>query len=47
LPTALNHNVDGTPELNARAAKYRDDLVFRAACAYEVLDPIKTPNLPD
>jgi aspartyl-tRNA(Asn)/glutamyl-tRNA(Gln) amidotransferase subunit A len=29
------------------AAKYRDDLVLRAARAYEVLDPIKTPNLPD
>jgi aspartyl-tRNA(Asn)/glutamyl-tRNA(Gln) amidotransferase subunit A len=29
------------------AAKYRDDLVLRAARAYEVLDPIKTPNHSD
>jgi aspartyl-tRNA(Asn)/glutamyl-tRNA(Gln) amidotransferase subunit A len=29
------------------AAKYRDDLVLRAARAYETVDPIKTPQLPD
>jgi aspartyl-tRNA(Asn)/glutamyl-tRNA(Gln) amidotransferase subunit A len=29
------------------AAKYRDDLVLRAARMYEVLDPIKTPSVPN
>jgi aspartyl-tRNA(Asn)/glutamyl-tRNA(Gln) amidotransferase subunit A len=29
------------------AAKYRDDLVLRAARAYEALDPIKTPSVDD